>query len=130
MKCAAWHICSCMKIHGKLHCDDSEYMFKHFLILCNHDAMVIIIICLFSLIKVHPAPNPKKLYVQLAWYLNIKKGRTQCRELPLCAGSGEECLWQALPSPVQCEKTTTRTRELLVTGDKTLPLAPGPPFGI
>ena len=38
------------------------------------------------------------------------KGRTQCRELPLCAGSGEGCQWQALPSPVQCEETATRTR--------------------
>ena len=27
-------------------------------------------------------------------------GRTQCRELPLCAGSGEGCQWQALPSLV------------------------------
>ena len=26
-----------------------------------------------------------------------KKGHTQCRELPLCAGSGEGCQWQALP---------------------------------
>ena len=55
-------------------------------------------------------------------------GRTQCRELPLCAGSGEGCQWQALPSPVQCEETTTRTWDLPVTGGKTLPLAPGPPF--
>ena len=52
----------------------------------------------------------------------------QCRELPLCAGSGEGCQWQALPSPVQCEETATRTRDLPVTGGKTLPLAPGPPF--
>jgi len=56
------------------------------------------------------------------------KGRTQCRELPLCAGSGEGCQWQALPSPVQCEETATRIRDLPVTGGKTLPLAPGPPF--
>ena len=56
------------------------------------------------------------------------KGRTQCRELPLCAGSGEGCQWQALPSPVQCKETATRTRDLPVTGGKTLPLAPGPPF--
>jgi len=56
------------------------------------------------------------------------KGRTQCRELPLCAGSGEGCQWQVLPSPVQCEETATRTRDLPVTGGKTLPLAPGPPF--
>ena len=54
----------------------------------------------------------------------IKKGRTQCRELPLCAGSGEGCQWQALPSAVQCEKNTTRTQDLSVTGGKTLPLAP------
>ena len=60
--------------------------------------------------------------------LYIKKRRTQCRELPLCAGSGEGCQWQALPSPVQCEETATRTRDLPVTGGKTLPLAPGPPF--
>ena len=53
------------------------------------------------------------------------KGRTQCRELPLCAGSGEGGQWQALPSPVQCEETATRTRDLPVTGGKTLPLAPG-----
>ena len=58
----------------------------------------------------------------------IVKGRTQCRELPLCAGSGKGCQWQALPSPVQCEETATRTRDLPVTGSKTLPLAPGPPF--
>ena len=58
----------------------------------------------------------------------FQKGRTQCRELPLCAGSGDGCLWQALPSPVQCEETATRTRDLPVTGGKTLPLAPGPPF--
>ena len=56
------------------------------------------------------------------------KGHTQCRELALCAGSGEGCQWQALPSPVQCEETATRTRDLPVTGGKTLPLAPGPPF--
>ena len=37
-----------------------------------------------------------------------KKGCTQCRELLFCAGSGEGCQWQALPSPVQCEETTTR----------------------
>ena len=55
----------------------------------------------------------------------LHKWRTQCRELPLCAGSGEGCQWQALPSPVQCEETTTRTRDLPVTGGKTLPLAPG-----
>ena len=58
-----------------------------------------------------------------------KRGRTQCRELPLCAVSGEGCQWQALPSLVQCEDTATRTRDLPVTGGKTLPLAPGPPFG-
>ena len=58
------------------------------------------------------------------------KGRTQCRELPLCAGSGEGCQWQALPSPVQCEETATRTWDLPVTGGKTLPLAPGPPFSL
>ena len=29
---------------------------------------------------------------------------------------------------MQCEETATRTRDLLVTGGKTLPLAPGPPF--
>ena len=40
----------------------------------------------------------------------------------------EGCQWQALPSPVQCEETATRTRDLPVTGGKTLPLAPGPPF--
>ena len=51
------------------------------------------------------------------------KGRTQWRELPLCAGSWEGCQWQALPSPVQCEETATRTRDLPVTGGKTLPLA-------
>ena len=58
-----------------------------------------------------------------------EKGCTQCRELPLCAGFGEGCQWQALPSPVQCEKTATRTRDLPVTGGKTLPLALGPSFG-
>ena len=45
-----------------------------------------------------------------------------------CAGSGEGCQWQALPSPVQCEETATQTRDLPVTGGKTLMLAPGPPF--
>jgi len=58
------------------------------------------------------------------------KGRTQCRELPLCAGSGKGCQWQALPSPVQCEETVTQTRDLPVTSGKTLPLALGPPFSI
>ncbi|XP_066390689.1 protein ACCUMULATION AND REPLICATION OF CHLOROPLASTS 3, chloroplastic-like isoform X3 [Miscanthus floridulus] len=43
------------------------------------------------------------------------KGRTQYRELPLCAGSREGCQWQVLPSPVQCEETATRTRDLPVT---------------
>jgi len=61
-------------------------------------------------------------------YSKMEKGRTQCRELPLCAGSREGCQWQALPSPVQCEETVTRTRNLPVTGGKTLPLVPGPPF--
>jgi len=60
----------------------------------------------------------------------LTTGRTQCRELPLCVGSREGCQWQALPSPVQCEETVTRTRDLPVTGGKTLPLAPGPPFTI
>lgn len=55
MKYAAWKFCSCMKNTWKTSSDDSEYMIKHFLILCNQDAMVIIIICLFPLIKVHPA---------------------------------------------------------------------------
>ena len=59
---------------------------------------------------------------------NLTKGRTQRRELPLCAGSGEGCQWQALPSPLQCEETATRTQDLPVTGGKTLPLALGPPF--
>ena len=53
---------------------------------------------------------------------------TQCRELPLCAGSGKGCQWQALPSPMQCEETATRTRDLPVTGGKALLLAPGLPF--
>ena len=48
--------------------------------------------------------------------------------LQLYAGSGEGCQWQALSSPVQCEKTATRTRDLPITGDKTLPLAPDTPF--
>ena len=60
--------------------------------------------------------------------MTILKGRTQCRELPLCAGSGEGCQWQVLPSPVQCKETATRTQDLPVTGGKTLPLTPGPPF--
>ena len=46
----------------------------------------------------------------------LMKGRTQCRE------------WNALPSPVQCEETAIRTRNLPVRGGKTLPLAPDPPF--
>ena len=73
-----------------------------------------------------------KIQNNLTWVvkhlINKTEGRTQCRELPLCAGSGEGCQWQALPSPVQCEETATRTRDLPVTGGKTLPLAPGPPF--
>ena len=58
------------------------------------------------------------------------KGRTsiQYSELPLCAGCREMHQWQTLPSPVQCEETVTRTRDLPVTGGKTLPLATGPPF--
>ncbi|XP_066364735.1 uncharacterized protein [Miscanthus floridulus] len=48
-------------------------------------------------------------------------GRTPCRELPLCAGSGEGYQWQALPSPVQCEETATRTRDLPVIGGLFLP---------
>ena len=52
-------------------------------------------------------------------FLTDYKGRTQCRELPLRAGSGEGCQWQALPLPVQCEETATRTRDLPVTGGKT-----------
>ena len=43
-------------------------------------------------------------------------------------GSGEGRQWQALPLPVQCEETATRTQDLTVTDGKTLPLAPGPPF--
>ena len=58
------------------------------------------------------------------------KERTQCRELPLRAGSREGCQWSALPSPVQCEETATRTRDLPVTCGKTLSLAPGPHFKI
>ena len=60
----------------------------------------------------HHAINEKK-----------KKKGVPSAELPLCAGSGEGCQWQALPSPVQCEETATRTRDLPVTGGKTLPLA-------
>ena len=69
-------------------------------------------------------------YPKLHFFLLPLKGRTQCRELPLCAGSGEGCQWQALPSPVQYEETATRTRDLPVTGGKTLPLAPGPPLAV
>ena len=47
---------------------------------------------------------------------------------PALCGVWEGCQWQALPSPVQCEETVTRTQDLPVTGGKTLPLAPGPPF--
>ena len=47
---------------------------------------------------------------------------------PALCGFGEGCQWQALPSPAQCEETTTRTQDLPVTGGKTLPLAPGPSF--
>ena len=81
--------------------------------------------------------SPMLMKCEKRWYgtdslyifvLSKKKGRTQCRELPLCAVSGEGCQWQALPSHVQCEETATRTRDLSVTGGKTLPLAPGPPF--
>jgi len=62
------------------------------------------------------------------WPTALLKERTQCRELPLCAGSGEGCQCQALPSSVQCERTAIRTRNLPVTDDKTLPLASDPPF--
>ena len=41
---------------------------------------------------------------------------------------GEKRQWQALPSPVQCEETATRTQNLPVTSGKTLSLAPGTPF--
>ena len=68
------------------------------------------------------------LYFLKMFLYYISQGRTQCRELPLCARSGEGCQWQAIPSPVQCEETATRTQDLPVTGGKTLPLAPGPPF--
>ena len=64
----------------------------------------------------------------LVTHQTFYKGRTQCRELSLCAGSGEGCQWQALPSPVQCEETVTWTRDLPVTDGKTLPLAPGSLF--
>ena len=47
---------------------------------------------------------------------------------PALCGVEEGCQWQALPSPVQCEETTTQTWDLPVTGGKTLPFAPGPPF--
>ena len=47
---------------------------------------------------------------------------------PALCGVLVGCQWQALPSPVQCEETAIRTWDLPVTGSKTLPLAPGPPF--
>ena len=56
----------------------------------------------------------------------VKKGRTQCRELPHCAGSKERYQWRALLSPVQCEEAATQTQDLPITDGKTLPLAPGP----
>ena len=46
---------------------------------------------------------------------NNKKWHTQCRKLLLCAESREGCQWQALPLPVQCEETATRTRDFPVT---------------
>ena len=53
----------------------------------------------------------------------------RCLTVKRCCGVvGEGCQWQALPSSVQCKETTTRTRNLPVTGGKTLPLAPGPHF--
>ncbi|XP_066348278.1 uracil-DNA glycosylase, mitochondrial-like isoform X4 [Miscanthus floridulus] len=61
--------------------------------------------------------NLERWAVQGVLMLNtVLTGRTQCRELPLYAGSGEGCQWQALPSPVQREETATRTRDLPVTG--------------
>ena len=58
----------------------------------------------------------------------ISKRVYPVQRAPALCRSGEECQWQALPSPMQCEETATRTRDLLVTGGKTLQLAPGPPF--
>jgi len=73
--------------------------------------------------------NPKGKESSTFWgWSKEKRGCTQCRELSLCAGSGEGCQWQALPLPMQCEEPAIRTQDLPVTGSKTLPLAPGPPF--
>jgi len=58
--------------------------------------------------------------------MQVMFGRTQYRELPLCAESRKGCQWQALPSPVQYEETATLTRDLQVIDGKTLPLAPHP----
>ena len=62
------------------------------------------------------------------WLTCIPTIIKKAQRAPARPGSGEGCQWQALPSPVQCEETATRTRDLPVTGGKTLPLAPGPPF--
>ena len=59
--------------------------------------------------------------------LYIKNGVPSAESSRSVRGLGKG-QWQALPSPVQCEETATRTRDLPVTGGKTLPLAPGPPF--
>ena len=57
----------------------------------------------------------------------VKRTYTMHRA-PLCARSRKRCQWQVLPSPVQYEETTTQTRNLPITGGKTLPLVPDPPF--
>ena len=51
----------------------------------------------------------------------IKKTYPVQRAPALC-GSREWCEWRALPLPVQCEETATRTWDLPVTGGKTLML--------
>jgi len=53
------------------------------------------------------------------------KGRTSAENSRSMRGLGKGV--SGKPYPRLC-KTATRTRDLPVTGGKTLPLAPGPPF--
>jgi hypothetical protein len=53
---------------------------------------------------------------------DLDKGRTQCWELPHCAGSGEGVSGKPYPHKVQCEETAIRTWDLSVTGGEALPL--------
>jgi hypothetical protein len=57
-----------------------------------------------------------------------KKGVPSAESSRSVRGLGKGVSGKPYPLPVQCEETATRTRDLPVTGGKTLSLAPGPPF--